>query len=967
MITISHAIGASGAAKYYKNDAENEGDSPHKQTAEQNQTIGKWHGALREKFGLGENATFEQFERLCDGQHPVTGEQLIRHVKSREFINKKGKPAKTMTHRACWDVTFSAPKSVSLAALVGGDERIIEINNQAALVALGELHKLAHARMGNVKPAEHTGELLTLVLTHKFARPDKRHGTAAPDLHNHGPSLNVIQCKNGKWRSVDPQQIFAGQAMAQAIYYSELAKGLIEIGYELRIDEKTNAPEIVGITREYINASSPRQNEIKETAEKLNVKSTRGVAGKNRRSKNFNHARMRERHQWLDREFGDQAKLAVEQARSNSAPKNSETEKTVAAENAATFCRNAPNAAREQVADAIGRARAGEIELSRRGIVAAALENAIGRATLADVAAEIAIREQRGEIERLPLFEKKRGQRERRQKFLAEAKPNLQIEGYKDDYEQRNSGAVSAARSGEEQSGNSHVHTGNRVRVITAVANQRGNRADYSADAGITALDEIRSGKFNGCHVVARQNDIINDTRGNSGEFAQNRKQIVEHGAIKTSENKPQPAPAELVTPNAVADLGRQFGTPVVASFGVNETMGVNGTGGQSTGIDHQGNIIERRIRVTISAFAGDGERGSSEHRDFNQQPRARKTTAGGGSELHAKPFKPISVAASEVTTNRGFIPEQLEFAEFATEFAIINAKSTTTKRNDSKQLFSPDNNSDGPGGAAASVSENGGHSDTNLFVVGAELDNESRRGAFDRKHQSGSVVTNETSSGDSSTVGGKIRTAAGDKARDIEPFRDSGEFANFDSDDKRANVGESNFAQPNKSKSSFDNPAGIAAGIADGGDDFQRNVAIAAESANLRGQNRPTGSDARRSDEESGENVGNHPQLGETPRAADRIRETSDGTRVGKTKQRIENNLEESTETIPSTGKIERVESEVSSAIAESRYSREATNQRGREFAGAKLSLENTEPFSQVPDNQGNQFGDEGAGRGAV
>jgi len=62
----------------------------------------------------------EHFQRLANGQHPLTGEQLVRHQTAREYVTARGETVSTMEHRAGWDATFSAPKSVSLTALVGG-------------------------------------------------------------------------------------------------------------------------------------------------------------------------------------------------------------------------------------------------------------------------------------------------------------------------------------------------------------------------------------------------------------------------------------------------------------------------------------------------------------------------------------------------------------------------------------------------------------------------------------------------------------------------------------------------------------------------------------------------------------------------------------------------------------------------------------------------------------------------------
>ena len=80
---------------------------------------GKWHGRLAGGWGLKGEVQEEHFARLADGQHPLTGEQLVQPRSAYEYLNRQGETIHTMEHRAGWDATFSAPKSVSLTALVG--------------------------------------------------------------------------------------------------------------------------------------------------------------------------------------------------------------------------------------------------------------------------------------------------------------------------------------------------------------------------------------------------------------------------------------------------------------------------------------------------------------------------------------------------------------------------------------------------------------------------------------------------------------------------------------------------------------------------------------------------------------------------------------------------------------------------------------------------------------------------------
>src|SRR5258708_3548425 len=99
----------------------------------------------------------EDFQRLANGQHPTTQEQLVRHQTPRQTTNANGDTVTTMEHRAGWDATFSAPKTVSLTALVGDDARVREAHEASVDVALDELERYAQARLGGNHSPQTTG------------------------------------------------------------------------------------------------------------------------------------------------------------------------------------------------------------------------------------------------------------------------------------------------------------------------------------------------------------------------------------------------------------------------------------------------------------------------------------------------------------------------------------------------------------------------------------------------------------------------------------------------------------------------------------------------------------------------------------------------------------------------------------------------------------------------------------------
>src|SRR5207247_4527047 len=106
--------------------------------------------------------------------------QLVRHQTPREYVNRHGEKVSPIEHRAGWDATFSAPKSVSLTALVGGDERVREAHRESVGIALDALERYVQARIGGNLSAETTGKWIAAKFEHDSARPVD--GYAAPQL-----------------------------------------------------------------------------------------------------------------------------------------------------------------------------------------------------------------------------------------------------------------------------------------------------------------------------------------------------------------------------------------------------------------------------------------------------------------------------------------------------------------------------------------------------------------------------------------------------------------------------------------------------------------------------------------------------------------------------------------------------------------------------------------------------------------
>lgn len=394
MITISKALSAGQAETYYQQDYTNKTEDYY---TEQGELKGVWSGRLAQEWKLTGNVTSEQYARLVAGQDPHTGEQLIRSVQARESVNNFGEEITTSEHRAGWDATFSAPKSVSLAALVGDDERVRVAHRESINKALEAIEEYVQARGGGNKPAITTGRMIAAQFEHTAARPDHETGYAAPQLHTHVVIMNMTETENGQIRSIQPLELFRSQQFATAIYRTHLADKLQALGYEIEIDARTGAPEIKGFSKEYLQESSPRREEVRKEAQEMKerierdgtiVKEGAGLnqaaAHANRASKRYDHAHMRHRALEMDARYGSQAALAVEQARKRVGLELSQDQIQKRAREAVTFARD--NAMeREAVADI-------------RKITADALRRNLGLTTYGAVMTELQQRVERGEF-----------------------------------------------------------------------------------------------------------------------------------------------------------------------------------------------------------------------------------------------------------------------------------------------------------------------------------------------------------------------------------------------------------------------------------------------------------------------------------------------------------------------------------------------------------------------------------------
>ena len=391
MLTISSPLSAGQAQTYHAKEF----TAKEQNYWSQEQTVaGEWQGRLAEKFGLTGGVGAEEFARLSQGQHPSTGEQLVQHRAAHQYKDEHAKTVTSMEHRAGWDATFSAPKSVSLTALVGGDYRVRVAHREAVAVALRELEQYTHARIGGNHPAEQTGLFVAAKFEHDTARPVD--GYAAPQLHTHAVIFNMTERGDRQPRALQERTLFQSRQFATAVYQSELMYRLTRLGYELQ-PGRSGAPEIRGYTQEYLDASSPRSQQIREYMEKIGIESKAAaqIAAHATRDKKqiAGPEATLAAHQRLAAQFGNQPQQVVAAAREHAQQTHQAEKKSPA------------QLAQEAVSFARDRLYEREAVVDERRLFRDALRRGMGEVPYGDVRRAIASRLSQGEfvpVEHIP-------------------------------------------------------------------------------------------------------------------------------------------------------------------------------------------------------------------------------------------------------------------------------------------------------------------------------------------------------------------------------------------------------------------------------------------------------------------------------------------------------------------------------------------------------------------------------------
>ncbi|MBA3831677.1 MAG: relaxase domain-containing protein, partial [Chthoniobacterales bacterium] len=232
--------------------------------SESEQVVGEWVGTGAALLKLGSIVSQDEFLKLCENRHPQTGERLTQRLNhSRRDVNAN--EAEVANRRVFFDFTFSPPKSVSIAALVAGDVRIVEAHRAAVKVAVNELEQFAATRVRRAgsNADRVTGNMVATLFEHETSR------ALDPHLHTHCIVFNATHdTEEGRWKALQNCQMLAAQKYVENVYYHELAGALRLCGYAVENSARGDF-EIADVSRELRERFSKRHHEIDAQLQRL--------------------------------------------------------------------------------------------------------------------------------------------------------------------------------------------------------------------------------------------------------------------------------------------------------------------------------------------------------------------------------------------------------------------------------------------------------------------------------------------------------------------------------------------------------------------------------------------------------------------------------------------------------------------------------------------------------------------------
>lgn len=277
MTATLHALGAGReAGNYYTQDPNREA-RPHARDEYYSQDGGGvWWSSGETIVHTGADIDRDTFRDLCAGLDPATGD---RHGRANGLVRGAGEK-----HRAGWDLTLSSPKTVGLLWAAGDEDQralIREAHGQAVEATLRFIERegLLAVRLGAGGAVQ---ERPTDLLVARYDHFTSREGD--PELHTHCVLLNVAGSRDGRYRTLEPRDLYRWTKVVGGYYRTHLATHLRDHGLEAR-EAGRGQFEIAGIPQTLIERFSKRSQQIEAIVEDRGTASGRQKELANLRSR----------------------------------------------------------------------------------------------------------------------------------------------------------------------------------------------------------------------------------------------------------------------------------------------------------------------------------------------------------------------------------------------------------------------------------------------------------------------------------------------------------------------------------------------------------------------------------------------------------------------------------------------------------------------------------------------------------
>ncbi|HGG4891154.1 TPA: conjugative transfer relaxase/helicase TraI [Salmonella enterica subsp. enterica serovar Welikade] len=226
----------------------------------------RWLGEGAEKLGLKGEVANADMDAIRQGKLP-DGTDLSRMVNG---VNK---------HRSGYDLTFSAPKSVSMMILIGGDTRLLDAWNRSVENGMKEVEKLISARITDNGKTDSvlTGNMVAALYNHDTSR------ALDPQIHTHALVFNTTFAEN-KWRALASdtrmktgfgENLYALQVAIGNLVLQPFRQEAEKLGYETVAAGKNGLWELKDVP---VAPFSTRSQAISEAAGPDASKKSRDVA-----------------------------------------------------------------------------------------------------------------------------------------------------------------------------------------------------------------------------------------------------------------------------------------------------------------------------------------------------------------------------------------------------------------------------------------------------------------------------------------------------------------------------------------------------------------------------------------------------------------------------------------------------------------------------------------------------------------